>query len=67
MRIPEQWLRSFCAPNWSGEELANRLTMAGLEVEEREPFAPAFSDVVVAEITEVDVNKAVPAFEFLQS
>lgn len=53
MRIPEQWLRSFCAPNWSGEELANRLTMAGLEVEEREPFAPAFNDVVVAEITSI--------------
>ncbi|MFK7963351.1 MAG: phenylalanine--tRNA ligase subunit beta [Burkholderiaceae bacterium] len=53
MRIPEQWLRSFCAPNWSGEELANRLTMAGLEVEEREPFAPAFTSVVVAEITDI--------------
>ncbi|MGH1358453.1 MAG: phenylalanine--tRNA ligase subunit beta [Burkholderiaceae bacterium] len=54
MRIPENWLRSFCAPAWSGEELASRLTMAGLEVEEREGFAPAFTGVVVAEILSIE-------------
>lgn len=54
MRIPENWLRHFCEPDWSSEELANRLTMAGLEVEEREPFAPPFTGVVVAEITSVE-------------
>ncbi len=56
MRIPENWLRSFCAPDWSSEELAARLTMAGLEVEEREAFAPAFDGVVVGEIVAIEAH-----------
>lgn len=50
MRVPERWLRAYCNPSWSSPELAERLTMAGLEVEESETYAPAFSGVVVAEI-----------------
>ncbi len=53
MRIPEYWLRSFCSPDWSSEQLADRLTMAGLEVEAREAFAPEFSGIVVADIIAV--------------
>jgi len=33
MKVPERWLRSFCDPSLSAEEIAERLTMAGLEVE----------------------------------
>ena len=33
----------FCNPDWSSEELADRLTMAGLEVEEIVPVAPPFA------------------------
>ena len=40
MNIPESWLRSFCNPQLSGAELAERLTMAGLEVEAYEPVGP---------------------------
>ena len=54
MNVPESWLRSFCNPPISGAELAERLTMAGLEVEAYEPFGPQFSGVVVAEILAVE-------------
>jgi phenylalanyl-tRNA synthetase beta chain len=54
MNVPESWLRSFCNPAIGGAELAERLTMAGLEVEAYEPFGPRFSGVVVGEILAVE-------------
>ena len=54
MNVPESWLRSFCNPSLPGAELAERLTMAGLEVEAYEPVGPQFSGVVVGEITAVE-------------
>src|SRR5690349_6797092 len=53
MNIPERWLRSFCNPPLSGSEVAERLTMAGVEVEAYEPVGPQFSGVVVAQVLEV--------------
>ena len=53
MQFPESWLREFCDPPLSTEQLAETLTMAGLEVEELRPAAPPFSGVVVGEIGEV--------------
>ncbi len=50
MQFPESWLREFCNPPLTSAELAERLTMAGLEVEEMRPVAPPFQGVVVAEI-----------------
>lgn len=50
MQFPESWLRMLCNPSLSTAELAERLTMAGLEVEELQPVAPPFSKIVVAEI-----------------
>lgn len=55
MRIPESWLRAYCDPALNAEELEHRLTMSGLEVEERTPVAPPFSKVVVARV--VDTRK----------
>ena len=52
MQFPESWLREFCNPALTTQELADKLTMAGLEVEELTPVAPAFSHVVVGEIKE---------------
>ena len=52
MQFPESWLREFCNPPISTTELADLLTMAGLEVEEMHPVAPPFSGIVVAEIIE---------------
>jgi phenylalanyl-tRNA synthetase beta chain len=54
VNIPESWLRSFCNPSISGQELADRLTMAGIEVEAYEPYGPQFSGVVVGEILSVE-------------
>jgi phenylalanyl-tRNA synthetase beta chain len=53
MNIPESWLRSFCNPPLPGRELADKLTMAGVEVETYEPVGPQFSGVVVSEVLEV--------------
>ena len=52
MQFPESWLREFCNPPVSTEQLADTLTMGGLEVEELRPVAPPFSRVVVGEIGE---------------
>lgn len=53
MQFPESWLREFCNPPLTTQELADTLTMAGLEVEATDPVAPSFSNVVVAEVLEV--------------
>lgn len=54
MQFPESWLRSFCNPPLSTQQLADTLTMAGLEVEELRPVAPPFTKVVVGEIKSVE-------------
>jgi phenylalanyl-tRNA synthetase beta chain len=33
MRVPIAWLRSYCDPGWPAEEIAERLTAAGLELD----------------------------------
>jgi phenylalanyl-tRNA synthetase beta chain len=50
MRVPESWLRSLVNPALDSQALADKLTMAGLEVEELESLAPDFSGVVVARV-----------------
>ncbi|NDC60443.1 MAG: phenylalanine--tRNA ligase subunit beta [Betaproteobacteria bacterium] len=50
MQFPESWLREFCNPPLTTEQLADKLTMAGLEVEDMRPVAPVFTKVVVGEI-----------------
>ncbi len=52
MQFPESWLREFCNPALTTQQLADTLTMAGLEVEELEPVAPPFTKIVVGEIKE---------------
>src|SRR6478735_6182321 len=52
MQFPESWLREFCNPPLSSEQLAETLTMGGFEVEERRPAAPPFTKIVVGEIKE---------------
>ncbi|UCV29952.1 phenylalanine--tRNA ligase subunit beta [Ferribacterium limneticum] len=53
MKFSESWLRTLVDPKLSSEELSHLLTMAGLEVEELDPVAPAFDSVVVAHVLEV--------------
>jgi phenylalanyl-tRNA synthetase beta chain len=56
MQFPESWLREFCDPPISTAELADRLTMAGLEVESVRAAAPPFHGVVVAEVLSVEMH-----------
>jgi len=53
MKFSEQWLREWVNPSVSTEELAHRLTMAGLEVDAIENVAGEFSKVVVGEVLTV--------------
>ena len=53
MRFSERWLRTLVDPQLDTAGLCDRLTMAGLEVEEAEPAAPPFSGVVVGRIQAV--------------
>ena len=50
MQFPESWLREFCNPPLNTQQLADALTMAGLEVEECVPVAPPFAKIVVGAI-----------------
>jgi len=52
MQFPESWLRAFCNPPLSTQQIADVLTMGGLEVEDLRPVAPPFDKVVVGEIKE---------------
>jgi phenylalanyl-tRNA synthetase beta chain len=54
MQFSESWLRTFCNPAMGTAELAETLTMAGLEVEELKPVAPPFTHIVVGEIKEAE-------------
>ncbi|MDR0528134.1 MAG: phenylalanine--tRNA ligase subunit beta [Zoogloeaceae bacterium] len=50
MKFSDSWLRTLVDHTLSNEEVARLLTMSGLEVEETEPVAPPFSQVVVAKV-----------------
>ncbi len=50
MQFSEHWLRSLVNPDLDSAALAHLLTMAGLEVEEMQPVAATFSNVVVAHV-----------------
>ena len=52
MKVTYRWLQEFAALKAAPEELARRLTLAGLEVEAIDGVAPPFSGVVVGEVLE---------------
>ena len=55
MNIPESWLRAFCDPKLPGRELAHKLTMSGVEVENYAPLGDQRLDnVVVGEVLSVE-------------
>jgi phenylalanyl-tRNA synthetase beta chain len=54
MQFSESWLRSFADPLLDAEEIAHRLTMAGIEVESCTPVAPPCSGVLVAQVLSVE-------------
>ncbi|MDT8388371.1 MAG: phenylalanine--tRNA ligase subunit beta [Thiogranum sp.] len=54
MKFSEAWLREWVAPELDTQQLAEQLTMAGLEVDSVTPVAGGFSGVVVAEVLSVE-------------
>ncbi|MFI4939007.1 MAG: phenylalanine--tRNA ligase subunit beta [Burkholderiales bacterium] len=54
MQFSENWLRTMADPDLTSDELAHLLTMSGLEVEQVEPVAPPFSNVVVAQVRSLE-------------
>jgi phenylalanyl-tRNA synthetase beta chain len=53
VKLPLSWLADWVDIPWDAADLCRRLTASGFEVEGVEPAAPAFSGVVVAEITSI--------------
>ena len=54
MKFSERWLRTLVDPPLGTRELADAITMSGVEVEQLEPVAPPFESVVVGEVTSVE-------------
>src|ERR1035437_5287299 len=54
MKVTLNWLKQYVDFNWSPEELTERLTMLGLEVEGVQKISGAFDGVVVAQVVTRD-------------
>ncbi len=54
MQFSYDWLKTWVSPELNADDLAHLLTMSGLEVEETELAAPAFTGVVIAEVKQVE-------------
>jgi phenylalanyl-tRNA synthetase beta chain len=54
MKVTLNWLKQYVDFNWSPEELTERLTMLGLEVEGVQKLAAAFDGIVVAQVVTRD-------------
>ena len=50
MKVTLNWLKHYVDFDWPPEELTERLTMLGLEVEGVQKIAGAFEGIVVAEV-----------------
>ncbi|MGB1150800.1 MAG: phenylalanine--tRNA ligase subunit beta [Candidatus Pseudothioglobus sp.] len=50
MNISTRWLREWVSPDVSDQELSEKLTMAGLEVDQIAPVAPPFEGLVVGHV-----------------
>jgi phenylalanyl-tRNA synthetase beta chain len=54
MKLTFNWLKQYVEFDWSAEELAERLTMIGIEVENVEKLGGEFEGVVVAQVITKD-------------
>jgi phenylalanyl-tRNA synthetase beta chain len=66
MQFSENWLRQFVNPAINSETLCHVLTMTGLEVEEIEPVAVAFSKVVVGEVVSAEKHPDADRLQILR-
>tara|TARA_Y100001935_G_scaffold254595_1_gene264155 strand:+ start:17554 stop:19929 length:2376 start_codon:yes stop_codon:yes gene_type:complete len=56
MRFSENWLRELVSPEVSTQDLADQLSMAGLEVDSIEPAASFFENIFIGQITDIQVH-----------
>lgn len=54
MKFSELWLREWVNPQLTREQLSDRLTMSGLEVEALSPVAEQFSGIVVGKVLSIE-------------
>src|SRR5213083_3658563 len=54
MKVTLNWLKKYVDLDWSPEELSDRLTMLGIEVEGVQKLAGEFEGVVVAQVITCD-------------
>ncbi len=54
MKLSELWLREWVDPALTTDEVAQKLTMCGVEVESITPVAEKFSNVVIAQIISIE-------------
>lgn len=54
MKFSENWLRQWTNPEWNSNELAEELSLAGLEVDDVEPVAGEFTNVVVGYVESME-------------
>ena len=54
MLVSENWLREWASPDLPIEQIADSLTMAGIEVDSVHEQTPGFSNVVVAQVLSVE-------------
>ncbi len=51
MKVTYRWLEEFVDISWSPEELAERLTLSGSEVESVEPVKSIFENIIIGHVT----------------
>ena len=66
MKFSEQWLRDFVDPDISTQQLAEQLTMGGLEVDSVAPVAQPFSKVVVGRVVARDKHPQADSLSICQ-
>ena len=54
MKVTYNWLKAYVDFSWSPEELTDRLTMLGLEVEGVQKLGGEFAGIVVAQVLSRD-------------
>ncbi len=64
MKVSYNWLREFVELELGPEELAERLTLSGAEVERVEEITPAFSGVVVGRVATIDPDPEKPGWSW---
>jgi len=64
MKVSYNWLKEFVELELGPEELAERLTLSGAEVERVEEIAPAFSGVVVGRVAAIEADPEKPGWKW---